>query len=204
MEKRTLTDEQKEGRRLIKARYRAAHREELRKKSLEYKQRNRDKVLAGKAAYYAANKEKAAAYKAEYRKAREEQIKAQSAAYREATKEHRREYNARYRTENSERVQAYNRSWAKNNPEKANNITATRRSQKMKATPTWADGFAIVEAYRLAELRKKVCGGRWHVDHIVPLKSKLVCGLHCEFNLQVIPGRENQVKSNRVWPGMPC
>ena len=41
-----------------------------------------------------------------------------------------------------------------------------------------------------------------HVDHTVPLKSKLVCGLHCEANLRLLPGRENQAKSNRIWPDM--
>jgi hypothetical protein len=42
-----------------------------------------------------------------------------------------------------------------------------------------------------------------HVDHIVPLVSKFVCGLHCEANLQLLPGPENQRKGNRVWPDMP-
>lgn len=38
---------------------------------------------------------------------------------------------------------------------------------------------------------------------IVPLKSALVCGLHVEHNLQVIPKTENLKKFNSVWPGMP-
>jgi 5-methylcytosine-specific restriction endonuclease McrA len=42
------------------------------------------------------------------------------------------------------------------------------------------------------------------VDHIVPLKSPLVCGLHVEHNLQVIPATQNRRKHNRVWPDMPA
>lgn len=200
----TLTEEQKASRRASKARYREANREKLRAASVEYKRVNRERILAEKAAYYAANKEKAAAYKAKYQVDKQDAIKARNADYREANREQIREYNAVYREANKDRIAIYNRSWSKNNPEKANHITARRRSQKLRATVAWGDSFAIAEVYHLAELRKRICGGQWNVDHIVPLQSKLVCGLHCEFNLRVIPRRENISKSNRTWPDMPC
>ena len=74
---------------------------------------------------------------------------------------------------------------------------ARRRAAKLNATPAWADRQAIAAVYAEAAAKGM------HVDHIVPLKSKLVCGLHVPWNLQVLPGPENIRKSNRFWPGMP-
>jgi len=64
------------------------------------------------------------------------------------------------------------------------------------ATPAWADLGRIAEFYANAP---EGCD----VDHIVPLVSPIVCGLHCEANLQYLPSAENQSKRNFHWPDMP-
>lgn len=80
---------------------------------------------------------------------------------------------------------------------------ARRRKLLIRATPSWADNAAMLAMYEEAKILSASTGDVYHVDHIVPLTSKYVSGLHCEANLQVILGDENRSKSNRKWPDMP-
>ncbi|MGE4337465.1 MAG: hypothetical protein AB7E55_16000 [Pigmentiphaga sp.] len=80
---------------------------------------------------------------------------------------------------------------------------ARRRAVESRATPPWANPFFIAEAYDLAHRRTRLTGIEWHVDHVVPLQSNTVCGLHAENNLACIPAFENLSKHNRHWPDMP-
>ena len=130
-------------------------------------------------------------------------------------------YYAKWYQENKDRLKKLSSSWAKRNPERkrmAHSKWAKRNPSKMaaknakriacflRATPAWANDFFIDEIYDLAARRTKLQTGghaKWNVDHIVPLQSTIVCGLHVEHNLQVIPGSINQSKNNRHWPDMP-
>lgn len=103
---------------------------------------------------------------------------------------------ALWRAKNKQKIKLENKSWRTSNVQKHNANTALYRARKIRATPIWADLFILQEAYDLAKLRERVCGGEWHVDHVVPLKSKLVCGLHCEFNVRVVTKEINLAKSN--------
>jgi len=109
----------------------------------------------------------------------------------------------KYIAANYEKSLAATARWAKANPDRNNARSTKHRARKLQATPAWANEFFIQEAYALAQLRSKMFGIKWHVDHIVPLQSALVCGLHTEANLQVIPGSHNQSKGNYRWPDMP-
>lgn len=78
-----------------------------------------------------------------------------------------------------------------------------RRLIVSSAQPKWADSSKILEIYRLRDSLSAKTGIEHHVDHIVPLTSDIVCGLHNEFNLQVLPAPDNLKKHNRHWPDMP-
>lgn len=133
-----------------------------------------------------------------------------------------RELSRAYYAKHPEKQRAAEARCVAKNPEKARNAANARgrkhyakepfkshararkyQVSKITATPAWANTFFMEEAYALAKLRTAVTGIKWHVDHIVPVRSRLVCGLHCEANLQVITARQNLSKGNRIWPDMP-
>ena len=100
------------------------------------------------------------------------------------------------RIEKKEEINKCIKEWKKNNQHKVSAYFAKRRASKLNAAVKWANSFYINEIYKLATLRTKMTNIQWHVDHIVPLINKNVCGLHCEQNLQVIPAVENLRKGN--------
>jgi len=92
--------------------------------------------------------------------------------------------------------------WARSNKGKANANKKAYKAGKANACPIWVKNNAdymwmMQETYSLANLRTTLFGFQWHVDHIVPLRGKIVSGLHVPWNLQVIPGSENCIKSNK-------
>lgn len=90
--------------------------------------------------------------------------------------------------------------WAKENKDKNCAKAAKYRASKLKATPPWLTNEDIKEIeteYALAAWTSEVMGSSYHVDHIVPLQGKKVCGLHVPWNLRVIPAVENIKKGNR-------
>jgi hypothetical protein len=73
---------------------------------------------------------------------------------------------------------------------------ATRAKQARMGWDKELTDFVTVEAHRLRQLRNKLFTFEWHVDHIIPLKGEIVCGLHVWNNLAVIPKVENLRKGN--------
>ena len=119
------------------------------------------------------------------------------------TKKKYYEYYKLGRTRRRDKELATNRKYKKDHAGSVRAMCALRDSRERQSCPDWANTFFMREAYELSSLRTKLTGIKWHVDHIVPLQSKIVCGLHCERNLQVIPAVKNMSKKNNVWPQMP-
>jgi len=71
------------------------------------------------------------------------------------------------------------------------------QSDVMKyARPKWANLEEIDKIYQTARRLTIETGIPHEVDHIVPIRHPLVCGLHVEYNLRVITAQENNKKSN--------
>lgn len=142
-------------------------------------------------------------------------VRETKAAWREANRDRCRDYQRRYVADNPEAVRSAKlayfeankekataavRKWQAENPHKRNAITARRYADKTRATPAWANMRVIEMFYLRARHLSETTGEPYHVDHIIPLRNKWVCGLHVEHNLQVLTGAENVKKLNRFKP----
>jgi hypothetical protein len=107
-----------------------------------------------------------------------------------------------YKALNAEWWKEYHRTWRAKNTHKILHWVRQYQSAKLRAMPAWANRAAILAVYEKADEMRKA-GVPCEVDHVVPLRSKLVCGLHVEFNLAIVPPAENNLKGNRSWPDMP-
>jgi hypothetical protein len=104
---------------------------------------------------------------------------------------------------NKEKLAVTKKAWKNANKDKMCAADAKRRATKLQATPFWTETKQNLSVFKEAKRIEKETGIKQHVDHIVPLISDLVCGLHVFANLRIIPASENCAKGNRHWPDMP-
>ena len=138
----------------------------------------RDKVY--KRNWYLRNKEEILA-----NRDKSPEAKALKAQYDKARRELKGDQLRQYDKERSSlpNRQAEKRNWSRK-----------RKMTVKQATPNWLselNDLFIKEIYSLAVLRSKALGVEYHVDHIIPLHGKNVCGLHVPSNLQLLPASEN-------------
>jgi hypothetical protein len=98
---------------------------------------------------------------------------------------------------NKEKCKGYSREWRMKNKPKLAEYSSKWRVSFRKSIPAWAEQEKMDLVYKKAQKLKMT------VDHVVPLRSPLVCGLHVWSNLQLMDKQLNCQKSNRVWPDMP-
>jgi hypothetical protein len=111
---------------------------------------------------------------------------------------------SKWRKENPSLAKQKYLEWASRNVGLLRSYNAKRRALAAQATPCWVDLKRMAEIYTLAQEWNSI----WpddpvHVDHIVPLNAKTVCGLHTDANLQILRAGVNIRKSNAIWPDMP-
>lgn len=100
---------------------------------------------------------------------------------------------ADWRKANPEQRREIANAWVRNNPAKALAAVRKRQAAKLQRTPPWADLNAI-EAFYLARPLGYV------IDHVIPLRGKLVSGLHVLNNLQYLTPESNMMKLNKFDP----
>lgn len=117
----------------------------------------------------------------------------------ERVKQHKR----KWREAHPDRLEAARKRWIENNKPKVMERTRRYQARKLSAVPGWADKEQMADLYKIARDLTAATGISVEVDHIVPLQSHLVCGLHCEDNLRVLRASVNRAKRNHHWPDMP-
>jgi len=98
-------------------------------------------------------------------------------------------------------LRQYRQVWKDNHKTQVRADTKARRRKHREATPKWLSRqqkSEIRQLYQIAITMTKTTGEQYVVDHIVPLRSEVVCGLHVPWNLRVIPRQENLLKSNKL------
>jgi 5-methylcytosine-specific restriction endonuclease McrA len=150
---------------------------------------------------FGVNKSKPDGLATECRECKRQQDREYAARNREAAKKRASEwYYSNYEYARTQQNK-YTAMWKKENPDKNCAYSNKRRALKLKATPKWltSEHFKQIESfYWLAQLQYELTDTKYHVDHIIPLKGKTVCGLHVPWNLQILTVRDNLTKGNRL------
>ena len=137
--------------------------------------------------WHTANRERHISLQTAYRLRTREQATARSKAWREA---------------NKKRAAATAAAWSAANKDKKRAATAKRRAALLNAIPKWADLEQMEHFYRWAKEATQATGIVFEVDHVYPLQSDTVCGLHCWENLQLITRYANRRKANTMGVSM--
>ncbi len=68
------------------------------------------------------------------------------------------------------------------------------RLQDPRQCPAWQDHLELLELRREVREQGEADGYAWELDHIIPLRGRLVSGLHVTANLRAVPASDNRAK----------
>lgn len=195
--------------------YNATHKEQTAARTKKWREDNLERAKAKDAAWRAANRDKSAAYSAAWRARNPGGQAAADKAWYERNRERKLQsdrvkrlanldlYLQREResyARNREARSARGKRWREANKHRVAYHASLRRKAVADRTPSWLteEDFAAIDRffYKAARMTQ-IVGVPYHVDHIVPLRGKLVSGLNVPWNLQVLPATENLKKNNQ-------
>lgn len=159
--------------------------------------KHREKRNAANRARYAENPEVRKAYNSRFYQATREQGILDRRAWYAANRESALAQKAEYRATHQENIVRLRRRDYAINKAAYLEASARRKAHEGKATPPWADLQAIRAIYKERQRRSEAEGILYHVDHVIPLRGKNVCGLHVHSNLRIVPAKVNMTKGNR-------
>ena len=95
----------------------------------------------------------------------------------------------------------YRNAWKEAHKVQIRADTKARRRKHRDATPLWLtrkQKSELRQLYQIAITMTQTTGEQYVVDHIFPLRSEVVCGLHVPWNLRIITQQQNLQKSNAM------
>lgn len=162
---------------------------------------NKEKIRAEAKVKYQDNRENILLQKKDYALRNKEVLKIKKREYYVEKKEAILEKRRDFYLENKDKLKIYKKDYRSKNKGKCNALGAKKYARKVQATPKWLTKEHLNEIDRIyikAKEMEKETGIKYHIDHIVPLRGKTVCGLHVPWNLQILTAEENSRKSNKL------
>lgn len=166
--------------------------------SKKYHIENHEAHLARGRAAYAKNPEAFKAKAKKWQLENPERKRELAAGYRLLDSKKIKEFSKRDWERHKEKRRAQKKEYRAANPERGAEHVRARQTRKQQAMPTWANRDVIRAIYAECRRISIETGIKHQVDHFYPLKNSLVCGLHCEYNLRIIPAVVNLSKGNRI------
>lgn len=165
--------------------------EKYKERVKSYHENNREKCLSYSREYYQDNKEYMDKKHLEYCKQHQEQVQ-------EYHKQYNKKYGKGYYKKNKQRINLKSKQYRKNNPHVIKYHFLKRRETLKNAIPSWysSEEHLVEKIYKKRDQLNERWGLKFEVDHIIPLISDTVCGLHTWCNLQLLEESTNRSKHN--------
>lgn len=119
---------------------------------------------------------------------------------KEEDPDYRKEAIKKHRLMNKEKLAAYLIAY-RQTPQGAavhRSYKSRRRKSSKLLGKIWIKEIQLI--YKACKIITELTGVKHNVDHIIPISNKQVTGLNVPWNLQIIPSKENYLKSNKFNP----